>query len=215
MPITAVYATKGGQGVTTTAATLAILTARAGRRTLLVDTTGDLAAILNITSDRTEPGLAEYLEPASHITLNTITTNITDSLDIIHRGNGPITYSTHTYGLLTNGLGQYDHVIIDTTDQDYAWTLPVNHRVLVTRPCYLALRRAPFAPPPTAIVVINEPGRALNPNDIEAVIGIPVTATVPYTPTISRTIDAGLLNSRLPRELTRALRHVVTELDAR
>ena len=215
MPITAVYATKGGQGVTTTAAALAILTAQTDRRTLLVDTTGDLAAILNLTIDDDEPGLAEYLEPASPLGIDRITTNVTENLDIIHRGTGPITFSTYTYGLFTGGLDHYDHVIIDTTDHAYAWTLDVDHRVLVTRPCYLALRRAPFTPPPTAIVLINEPGRALNAADIETVIGMPITATIPYTDSIARAVDAGLLTTRLPRELARALRHLVTTLDAR
>ena len=97
MPITAVYATKGGQGVTTTAAALAILTAQTDRRTLLVDTTGDLAAILNLAIDHKEPGLAEYLEHASPLGIDRITTNVTENLDIIHRGTGPSpSVRTHT-----------------------------------------------------------------------------------------------------------------------
>ena len=62
---------------------------------------------------------------------------------------------------LTSGLGQYDHVIIDTTDSAYAWTLHVDHRVLVTRPWYLALRRSTITPRPTHVALINETGRAL------------------------------------------------------
>ena len=73
MPITAVYATKGGQGVTTTAAALAILTARTGARTLLVDTAHDQPAILGLP-DPTGPGLGDYLQPASRTTLAQITT---------------------------------------------------------------------------------------------------------------------------------------------
>ena len=122
-------------------------------------------------------------------------------------------FSTHTYGLLTSGLGQYDHVIIDTTDNAYAWTLHVDHRVLVTRPCYLALRRSTITPRPTHVVLINEPGRALNAKDIEAVTAVPVTATIPYETDIARTIDAGLLTTRLPRTLTRALRPLVAAIN--
>ena len=204
MPITALYATKGGQGVTTAAA-LGVLTAHAGHRTLLVDTGHDLDAVLGLPDNTDQPGLAEYVEPASRITLADITTPVTRNLDIVSRGTAPIVFSTHTYGLLVGGLGHYDHVIIDTTDNAYAWTLHVDHRVLVTRPCYLALRRSTITPRPTHVVLVNEPGRALDAKDVEAVTAVPVTATVPYGLNIARNIDAGLLNTRLPRSLTRSL----------
>ena len=214
MPITALYATKGGQGVTTTTAALALLTAQTGHRTLLIDTGHDLPAALGLECGNTnQPGLADYLEPASRTTVADITTPVAENLDIISRGATPIVFSTHTYGLLTSGLGHYDHVIIDTTDNAYAWTLHVDHRVLTTRPCYLALRRSTITPRPTHVVLINEPGRALNAQDIEAVTGVPVTATIPYETGIARTIDAGLLTTRLPRALTRALRPLVAAIN--
>jgi cellulose biosynthesis protein BcsQ len=210
MPITAVYATKGGQGVTTTAAALAILTAHTGARTLLVDTAHDQPAILGLP-EPAGPGLGDYLQPASRTTLAQITTPIAENLDLIHRGHTDIVFATHTYGLLTGGLGHYDHVIIDTHNAAYAWTLHVDRRLLVTRPCYLALRRSTITPRPDTVVLISEHQRALDANDIEAVLGIPVTATVPYSPAIARAIDAGLLTARLPRELARALRPLLTD----
>ena len=211
MPITTVYATKGGQGVTTITAALAIVAARAGQRTLLIDTAGDLPAVLATPTDiEQRPGLAEYLTPASRLAIEHVTTPVSDNLDLIHRGTGPVTFDTSTYGLLTSALGHYDHVIIDATEPTCAWTSHADHRLLVTRPCYLALRRATLGPRPTAIVLINEPGRALDARDIEAVLGMPVTATVPYAATIARAVDAGLLTTRLPRELTRALRPLLT-----
>ena len=213
MPITALYATKGGQGVTTTTAALGILTAHAGHRTLLVDTGHDLAAVLGIPDNTDQPGLAEHVEPASRTNLADITTPAAENLDIISRGTIPIVFSTHTYGLLVGGLGPYDHIIVDTTDNAYAWTLHVDHRVLVTRPCYLALRRSTITPRPSHVVLINEPGRALDAKDIEAVTGVPVTATIPYETGIARTIDAGLLTTRLPRTLTRALRPLVAAIN--
>ena len=209
MPFTAVYATKGGQGVTTAAAALAILTARTGARTLLVDTAHDQPAILGLP-DPTGPGLGDYLQPASRTTLAQITTPVAENLDLIHRGDTEIVFATHTYGQLTGGLGHYDHVIIDTHNAAYAWTLHVDRRLLVTRPCYLALRRSAVTPRPDAVVLINEHERALNATDIETVLGIPITTTVPYHPAIARAIDAGLLTTRLPRELARALRPLLT-----
>ena len=69
---------------------------------------------------------------------------------------------------------------------------------LVTRCCYLALRRALAAPAADDVVVVAEPGRALTSTDVASVLGLPVVATIRYEPAVARTIDAGLLASRLP-----------------
>ena len=61
MPLTTIHTTKAGQGATVTAATLAALCAAAGQRTLLIDaSTGDLPAVLGLTTTDS-PGLAHYL----------------------------------------------------------------------------------------------------------------------------------------------------------
>ena len=79
--------------------------------------------------------------------------------------------------------------------------------LLVLRPCYLALRRALAAPiRPSAVVLVDEPGRALTRRDIEDVLGVPVRAEVDYDPAIARAVDAGLLAGRVPRSLEKALR---------
>jgi hypothetical protein len=77
--------------------------------------------------------------------------------------------------------------------------------ILVVRPCYLALRRATQSPKPDSIIVVEEPGRALTTRDIESVIGAPVMTTVPIDPTIARSVDAGLLGTRLPPILATAI----------
>ena len=82
--------------------------------------------------------------------------------------------------------------------------------VLVTRPCYLALRRTTDLPRrPDHIVLISEPFCALDATDIETITGAHVTATIPFDPAIARTIDAGLLAARLPRTMSRALRPLI------
>lgn len=53
---------------------------------------------------------------------------------------------------------------------------------------------------------MTEPGRALDRTDVETVVGAPVQAEVPLDPAVARAVDAGLLASRLPRGLERALR---------
>ena len=210
--ITVIYAHKAGQGVTTITAALATLTARAGKRTLLVDTGTDLAAVLGI-NEPDRPGLGDYLTNTD-VTLADIVTPVTENLDLITRGDHTPDYTAATYGLLTNGLGHYDTVIIDTAPTAHGWVCHADTSVLVTRPCYLALRNASSRSRPDHLVVVTEPGRVLSPADIETVIEIPVTATVPYAPDISRAVDAGLLTTRPPRNLTRALSPVVAAITA-
>lgn len=83
---------------------------------------------------------------------------------------------------------------------------------LVTRPCYLALRRAMTTTSmirPDGLVVITEPGRALSVEDVAGVLETPVRAVIPQDPAVARAIDAGLLASRLPRTLARPLGAVI------
>jgi len=71
---------------------------------------------------------------------------------------------------------------------------------LVLRPCYLGLRRAVAASHRSAgVILLPEPERARQRGDVEGVLGITVTATLAVTPTVARTVDAGLLAARPPR----------------
>jgi pimeloyl-ACP methyl ester carboxylesterase len=81
-----------------------------------------------------------------------------------------------------------------------------DHALLVTRPCYLALRAAIRHPArPTGIVLVDEPGRALGTRDIETSLGAPVVANVLLDPAVARAVDAGLLAARLPAGFRRAM----------
>jgi hypothetical protein len=81
-----------------------------------------------------------------------------------------------------------------------------DHALLVTRPCYLALRAAIRHPArPTGIVLVDEPGRALGARDIETCLGVPVVANVLLDPAVARAADAGLLTARLPSGFRRAM----------
>jgi hypothetical protein len=80
--------------------------------------------------------------------------------------------------------------------------------LLVTRACYLALRRAvTLEVRPSGVVLVEEPGRALRPRDVEAAIDAPVAATIALDPAVARAVDAGLLAARLPRLIQRELRN--------
>ena len=211
--IIAIYATKGGQGVTTIAAGLAIIAARRGNKTLLVDTGTDLPDVLGLTI-HTKPGLTEYLTD-NRVSLADITTHVTDRLDLIARGDHQRTPDAFTYGLLTGGLDRYDTVIIDAGTNAPEWARHADTRILVTRPCYLALRHATntsLPRRPDHVIVINEPGRALHTTDIEAAIGAPVIAVIDTDPAIARAVDAGTLATAMPRSLVRALMPVVAAI---
>jgi hypothetical protein len=74
--------------------------------------------------------------------------------------------------------------------------------LLVTRGCYLALRRAVRQTTrPAGVVLLEEPGRALGANEVAEVIGAPIVARVPVRPAIARAVDAGVLATRLPGAL--------------
>ena len=85
-------------------------------------------------------------------------------------------------------------------------------RYVVTRCCYVASRREAFTRKewkPDGLIVIVEPGRALTPNDVSAAIGAPVVAEIPWDPTIARVIDAGMLAGRVPASLARPIHHLI------
>lgn len=176
MTTTTFYATKGGQGTTTTAVAAALTAARTAARSgpvHLVSAGPDAAGILGIPAPDTYPA---QVRPALtlHETADTIEPG---ALVIIDAGTQPETVEGVAY--------------------------------LVTRPCYLALRRSFTVPRPDGLVVITEPGRALTVEDVAAVIGAPVRAVIPQDPAVARAIDAGLLASRLPRTLARTLRPLI------
>ena len=73
--------------------------------------------------------------------------------------------------------------------------------VVVRGPCYLALRSLASigGPRPDGIVLVREAGRSLTAGDVADIAGVAVIAQVDVTSTVARTIDAGLLISRLHR----------------
>ena len=82
--------------------------------------------------------------------------------------------------------------------------------ILVTRACFVALRRAMEAPVrPSHVVLVAEPGRSLTRHDIETCLGVPVLAVVEVDPAVARAVDAGMLSGRLPRGLARELRDAI------
>ena len=179
--VVSLFAAKGGQGTTVAAASMAVASAKSGRRVLLVDAANhrDMAACLGMAEG---PGVRTVI----------------DNLDTISADGEPIDATGYL-------------VIVDA-GQDPA-AVSADRALLVTRPCYLALRAAlALTERPDGVILITEAGRSLNADDVVAILGAPVVASVRQDSAIARAVDAGLLASRLPGTLE-SLGHLVGSSD--
>ncbi len=205
------WSVKGGSGTTVVASTLALIRAAESQRgALLVDLAGDVPAVLGL-AEPSGPGVSEWFsqsENSSRMTLQSIAIQATANLQIIARGSNLLN-SDANFGELCSALKTFDLPII--IDAGCGIPSPdllahATSSLLVTRPCYLSLRRAAhLSAKPTGIVLINETGRALGKRDVEAVVGAPVTAEITFDAAIARAVDAGLLASRLPAIMSKQL----------
>lgn len=194
--ITVLSSPKPGSGTSTTAALLA-LAVRHDTHTHVVDLCGDQITLLGVSS-RPDP-MINVTERLSVHDLTEWTPG--EQLAVIHR---------------LARLGE--HVIVDAG----APTHPINHglpvgavRRWVLRPCYLGMRRATACPVrPDEVILLEELGRSLTARDVEAVIGVPVTATVEVHPQVARAVDAGLLVGKAPGAALAALERLTRTQEA-
>ena len=205
------WSVKGGSGTTVVASTLALMRAAESQRgALLVDLAGDVPAVLGL-AEPSGPGISDWFahcDLGSRMTLQSIAIQATANLQIIARGSKQLD-ANENFSELCAALKTFDLPII----VDAGCGLPspdllahASSSLLVTRPCYLSLRRAAqLSVSPTGIVLINEAGRALGKHDVEAVIGAPVIAEIIFDAAIARAVDAGLLASRIPTIMSKQL----------
>jgi len=210
--LVACWSSKGGVGTTVVAATLAMLLARrhpAGA--VLADLAGDAPAALGL-ADPDGPGLADWLAAGPDVppdALHRLERPVGDGLGLLPRGAGPLPAArADVLGRLLAADGRA--VVVDCgTDPSGAAlevTSTATRSILITRACFLALRRAVTLPlRPSEVVLLTEPGRALSRFDVERAVGAPVVAEVAVDPQVARAVDAGLLATRLPRGLARDL----------
>jgi hypothetical protein len=92
-------------------------------------------------------------------------------------------------------------LVVDSGPALRSVTARLGQRYAVLRgPCYVAVATLVAVEEPfDGIILVAEEGRSLTADDIHDVVGIPVVATIPSRARVARTIDAGLLISRLPR----------------
>ena len=211
------WSAKGGAGTTVVACALALLLAkRSPDGALLVDLAGDAPVALGLPTGDDAPGVSEWLRGGDDVpadALARLERPAGGGVAIVPRGSGALT-AARARALAAILAVDHRPVVVDAgvVDGDSAAAIvaaSVETSLLVSRACFLALRRAVTAPVrPSGIVLVVEDGRALAASDVEGAIGVPVRAEVRVTPAVARAVDAGVLASRLPRSLERELRDV-------
>lgn len=210
------WSVKGGSGVSVVAAGVASLLARdAGHRsdgTLLVDLGGDQPALLGIPQPG-GPGVTDWLAaPRGDCgALRRLEIELSPSMSLLPTG-AATEWLTEREGLLVDVLASDGrHVVVDGAlgAAPASALAAADVSLLVVRPCYLALRRAVHRDVTAdGVVLVEEPGRALDAVDVSRALGLPVLCTVAAEPTVARAVDAGLLTSRVPRSFAAALRSI-------
>ena len=203
------WAAKGGSGTTVVAAALAL---HGERPALLIDLAGDLPAVLGM-SEPTGPGIHDWIvADAPPQRIDDLTVRVAPGLELVAAGPQRAGHGDPRWAELGAWLAAgHRHVVVDAGTgvpprglHDHAV-----QSLLVTRACYVALRRAVALPyRPSGVVLIVEPTRTLKKIDVETAVGAPVVATLDHDPAVFRAVDAGLLASRFPRVVPRRLRGV-------
>ena len=216
------WSAKGGAGTTVvTVGLAAALADRSGDDVLLVDLAGDLPATMGLSEPST--GLTDWMVAGPDVTLDAlarveIPTPIR-KVQLLPLGGG-LGWTPERMGALVGLLAADRRILVvdagmlsrlegDRVGLGEAVTARADVSLLVTRACYLALRRAmKLGRRPDGVVVVRENGRALDGGDVQRLLDAPVVARVDIDPAVARLVDSGLLASRPPRGLTRPLRRV-------
>jgi len=163
---------RGGQGTTTVAAALALSAALIGPAVLVAPPHQAAAAVLGVPS----PERGESIEVTARLALAAPPAIVNADTIVVDGG-------------LHAGTSQWL-----SADEGESY-------VVVRGPCYLALTTllATTARRPDGVILVAEEGRSLTARDVLEVTGVPVVATVEASHRVARTIDAGLLPTRITR----------------
>ncbi len=212
--LVACWSSKGGAGTTVVATTLALLLARrAESGALLADLAGDAPAVLGMT-EPDDPGIAGWLAAGADVPVDALARleqPVAPALTLLTRGLGPLergqSGGARRPPRRRPSAGR--RRLRDGADGRCPRAgRRADRSILVTRACFVSLRRALAAPiRPSEVVLLTEPGRSLTRRDVEECLGVAVVASVDVDPAVARAVDAGLLATRLPRGLVRELSH--------
>ncbi len=165
---------RGGQGTSTVAAATALLLGEIYGQVRLESSDLDAAAALL--------GVALVAD---------VPTQLTGTLELAPLGSSAV----HGCSALVSDVGQLGSA---AASERAVGSLRIG---VLRGPCYVALRELVGAEPPLpgGLVLCAEAGRSLDRRDVEDIAGLPVLATVDVTPSVARTLDAGLAATRLAR----------------
>ncbi len=221
------WSVKGGQGTTVVAAAMALAASGAGIPVTVVDLAGDLPAVLGV--DGSGPGVSDWCAADRAVgveALDRLAVEVADGLRVLPRGTArwgdadPTRVGSLVEDLVARSASTGQRTpVVDAGDLFTGrpesgppgflvdpLLEAADRSVLVTRACYLGLRRLSRQDRrPSEVALVVEPGRALDRHDVEAVVGAPVTMRIPVDPAVARSVDAGLLARRPPRSLVRAV----------
>jgi MinD-like ATPase involved in chromosome partitioning or flagellar assembly len=214
----ACWSPKGGSGTTVVAATLGLLLAEElPSGAVVADLEGDVPIVLGMPDPPLDRGVRQWLAVSPDVGVDALRRLVVPAdapgLSVLPAGAGVggAVPEGRADDLVTalSALGR--PVVCDCgtlrDDAEVSVAAGATLSLCVVRPCYVALRRALRAPVrPSGVVLVTEPGRSLGRRDVENVIGAPVRAEIELDPLVARAVDAGLLATRLPRGLHRALR---------
>jgi hypothetical protein len=199
------WSMKGGSGVTVVSAALGALLARRCGRAVVVDLCGDQPAALGL-SEPSGPGVRDWLASPDG----------DDRLAVLPCGVGDDWAAGRSAELVAALQALRCPVVVDAgCDREHVESAAAGlvgelraagTSLLVTRACYLGLRRAfHLDAPADGAVFVRDVGRALDRGDVQAVLRVPVMATVDWDPAVARAVDAGTLVRRPQRALERSL----------
>jgi MinD superfamily P-loop ATPase len=219
------WSPKGGSGTSVVAASAALTLARS-TPARLADLTGDQPAVLALDGEP-DRGLRNWLLAGPHApaeALDRIAVEVNPRLTFLPAGAGDVGRALPEAGAaLAVALGSDPRPTLVDAGVLASPSVPAidalievaDVSIVVVRSCYLTLRRAvrlEATARATGAVLLEEAGRSLAARDIADVLGIPVMATIPVKAAISRSVDAGVLSSRIPDILARPMRELVQRL---
>lgn len=216
---------KGGAGASVVSAALALELVSSSQRVVLVDVCGDQANLLGVDVPQ-RLGVVDWLTADNELVegaLEHLLVDIAPGLQLLPCGSVPLrevrnanprrcvqlveAFSNAT----TTAVVDLGVLPVDPVSPHALLAVSGDRTTAVLRACYLNLRRAnPLPIDVDSIMEIAEAGRSLTTLDIELVTQHPVSAKLRTDPAIARAVDAGLLATRRPRSLRRAIRDLVS-----
>ncbi len=198
------HGAKGGVGTSVVAAATAVLAAER-QQTLLVDLAGDQALIFGLA--RSDESLSDWLrsDQPHPDSLARLAVPVSASLSMLFIQGGRCLPPADRLRALAQILRRETRTVIVDLGRlalpGVALLQAADRSLLVTRPCYMALRAAMSGPASDGIILVSERGRALGHGDVSAALGVPVDVQLWTDNAVARAVDAGTLASRLPRSL--------------